>query len=333
MKLKPKGYGVIVRTNASGKTSEDFIDEINTLYKKSEKILETSKYLKAPALVYKDSDIVYRAVRDLFSEDIAEFVINDISDYESVKTMAAELSENFISKVKLYDKPMPIFEYYSLESQIEKALQKHVWLKSGGFLIIEQTEACVVIDVNTGKFTGKKNLQETVFKTNKEAAVEIAKQMRLRNLSGMIIIDFIDMESTENQKCILELLEAETKKDRIRTVVVGITQLGLVQVTRKKMREPLSNILLSSCPCCRGLGKVISMQSSIQKLEQEIITTFEQTVFNQITVHATEELITAFSGQQDCYSKEIEARYNKKIIFVRENNKVKTYYFIEKKKV
>lgn len=333
LKLKPEGYGIILRTNASGKASEEFIDEINSLYLKSQKILETSQYVKAPALVYKDSDSVYRAVRDLFSQDIVEFVINNPSEYEDVKHMAAELSQDFVQKVKLYDKPLPIFEYYSLETQIEKALQKHVWLKSGGFLVIEQTEACVVIDVNTGKFTGKKNLQETIFKTNKEAAVEIAKQLRLRNLSGIIIVDFIDMDSKEYQKHILELLEQETKKDRIRTVVVGMTQLGLVQLTRKKMTEPLSHILLSSCSCCRGSGKTVSMLSTVQKLEQQIVTIFEQTVFNQITLHASQELIDAFSGEDHCYTKAIEAKYNKKIQWIRENSKAKTDYHLDKQKI
>lgn len=331
--LKPENYGIIIRTNAEGKLEEDFLEEINKLYLKSEKILNTSEYIKSPALIYKDSSLVYRAVRDLFSNEIEEFIINDEQDYKDALEMTNRISNDFFSKVKYYNNQISIFDYYGIETQIEKALQKHVWLKSGGFLVIEQTEACVVIDVNTGKFIGKRNLQETIFKTNKEASIEIAKQIRLRNLSGMIIIDFIDMSLNENQKEILSLLESETKKDRVKTVVIGITELGLVQVTRKKMREPLNQILLDDCFCCHGCGKISSMQWTIQKLYNEIECIFKQTVFNQVKVYACRELIQAFSGENGKYLTIIENKYKKKIIFQIEDLRQKNYYRIEKKKI
>lgn len=331
--LKPENYGIIIRTNAQGKLEEDLLEEINKLYLKSEKILNTSEYIKSPALIYKDSSLVYRAVRDLFSNEIEEFIINDEQDYKDALEMSNRISNDFSSKVKYYNKQISIFDYYSIETQIEKALQKHVWLKSGGFLVIEQTEACVVIDVNTGKFVGKKNLQETIFKTNKEASIEIAKQIKLRNLSGMIIIDFIDMSLNENQKEILMLLENETKKDRVKTVVIGITELGLVQVTRKKMRESLNHILLDDCFCCHGYGKVASMQWTIQKLYNEIEYIFVQTIFNQVKVYACRELIQAFSGENNKYLTIIENKYNKKIIFQIEDLRQKNYYRIEKTKI
>lgn len=332
-KLKPEGYGIIVRTNAQGKSEEDFINEIDKLCIKSEKILNMGKYIKSPVLIYKDSSIVYRAVRDLFSNEIEEFIINNVEEYKHVLEMAFELSSDFVNKVKYYDGNIPLFDCYCIETQINHALRKNVWLKSGGFIIIEQTEACVVIDVNTGKFTGKKNLQETIFKTNMEAAIEISKQIKLRNLSGMIIIDFIDMKSNENQKNILEILENETKKDRIKTVVIGITELGLVQVTRKKTREPLSHILLDTCPYCNGSGTIESTQWTIQKLQHEIENIFKQTIFNDITVYACKKLIEDFEKGDKEYAHKIEKEYNKKITFIIEDEKPQNYYHIEKKKV
>ncbi len=332
-KLKPDDFGIIIRTNAEGKSEEEIKEEIQTLYEKSKKILNTGKYIKAPALIHKDFSLVYRAIRDLFSNEIEEFIINDYNDYKDVLEVMKEMSDGFINKVKYYDKDICIFDYYCIESQIEKALQKQVWLKSGGFLIIEQTEACVVIDVNTGKFIGKKDLEETIFKTNKEASIEIAKQIKLRNLSGMIIIDFIDMKSSKNQKEILDLLENETKRDRIKTIVVGITELGLVQITRKKMREPLNQILLDTCSFCRGTGKLHSIQWTIQKLQKEIEIIFKQTIFNQVIIYSSKEIETTFIGENKEYLNKLEKKYNKNIIFKVEDGKSKNYYKIEKKKV
>lgn len=330
--LKPENYGIIVRTNAENKSYQDFKNEIDTLYKKSEKILSTAEYIKAPALIYKDSSVLYRAVRDLVSEDINSIVVNDMDDYNLLVGFVADISDDFKNRVKYYDKSIPIFEYYSIQSQIEKLLQKHVWLKNGGFLIIEQTEACAVIDVNTGKFTGKKNLQQTIFKTNMEAAVEIAKQLRLRNLSGIIIVDFIDMESYENRKKLLELLEAETKKDRIKTYVVGITELGLVQITRKKSREPLSKIFLENCHHCKGTGKIRNTKYIIQNLYHEIEYIFLETIFDIVTVITSKEVQIAFCGDKNQYKSFLENKYNKKIVFQVSNSIQKNCYKLEKKK-
>lgn len=329
-KLKPKGYGIIVRTNAQGKQENDFIDEINQLYNRSEKILSTADYIKAPAVIYKDESIVYRLIRDLLSDDIDELVINDKQEYFNILQMIKEFNIDFSDRIRYYNDEIALFDCYKVESQIEKALQKHVWLKNGGFLVIEQTEACVVIDVNTGKFTGKKNLQETIFKTNKEAAIEIAKQIRLRNLSGIIIIDFIDMASNENQRKLIEILENETRKDRVKTVVIGITQLGLIQVTRKKMRKPLSHILLDNCNCCNGSGKLKSLQFVLPELQHEIESIFSQTIYNQIIIHASKELKEAFTGNENEHLKWLENKFNKKIVFKVDNSKYKSYYRIDR---
>jgi len=329
-KLKPKDYGIIIRTNAQQKSESDIMSEIEELYKRSEKILSTAKYIKAPAIIYKDSSAIYKVIRDLLSDDTDEIVINDELAYQDILQMVKQFDNNFLNKIRYYDDSITLFDCYKVESQIEKALQKYVWLKNGGFLVIEQTEACVVIDVNSGKFTGKRNLQETIFKTNKEAAIEIAKQMRLRNLSGIIIVDFIDMKLTENKKKLIEILENEIHKDRIKTVVIGITELGLVQITRKKVREPLNNILLDKCDLCKGESKLESLNFVLPKLQHEIENIFTQTVFNKVVIYTSKQLKDAFCGDKDIFLKQLEKKYNKKIVFKVDNSKYKCYYEINK---
>lgn len=330
---KPQNYGIIIRTNAEFKAEADIKSEIEKLYNKCENILSTGEFIKSPALLYKDSSILDRTIRDLVSDEIEAIIINDENDYNNIIEISKEIELNLKSKIQLYTNDISLFNYYSIESQIEKALQKHVWLKSGGFLIIEQTEACVVIDVNTGKFTGKRNLEETIFKTNKEAAVEIAKQLKLRNLSGIIIVDFIDMESTQNQNKILEILEAETKKDRVKTSVVGITELGLIQLTRKKIREPLQNIILDQCPYCKGTDKIYSTSFCLQKLYHEIDNIFKQTIYNELKIIGSKDLIKAFEGENKEYINKLQQIYNKKISTEIKEGITKNNYMIQKQKI
>ena len=180
---------------------------------------------------------------------------NSTEDYELLKKLCQELDIPE-SKIKLHDDGTSLFGAYYVEGQAKAAFNKQVWLKSGGFLIIEQTEACVVIDVNTGKYTGKADLGKTILKTNLEAAEEIARQLRLRNLNGMIIVDFIDMKSEQDRQAVQKKLEEAVSKDSLQTIVVGMTELGLMQLTRKKKRESLMHLMTRACPCCGGSGRV-----------------------------------------------------------------------------
>ncbi|MBO5148621.1 MAG: ribonuclease E/G, partial [Anaerotignum sp.] len=209
----------------------------------------------------------------------------------------------------LHEEKLPLFESYFLESQSEKALDEHVWLKSGGFLVIEETEACVVIDVNTGKAAGKGDLQKTILKTNLEAAEEAAKQMRLRNLSGIIIIDFIDMADPNAQKEVTKRLEAAVKKDRIKTVVVGMTELGLMQVTRKKTRPSLKRQMTTKCRACEGTGRLPSIEWTVTKMRRETESILAHTIYNKLTVKADPRLLSAFAGRENAYVKHLEADY------------------------
>lgn len=245
------GFGMIVRTDAAHVAQEALTQEILSLTSLFKRYTEVGAYLKPPALVYGENTVM----RELMTADMDAVVLNDAKELPAIREAAARYMGGF-DNVILHTEPVPLFDEYFVESKIKKALNKRVWLDCGGFLIVEQTEACAIIDVNTGKFRGKKNLRETIRKTNLEAAAEVARQIRLRNLSGMIIIDFIDMESREDIRMLYDVFSEALKKDRIRTNIVGMTELGLMQLTRKKTREPLSRILMTACAACGGTGHV-----------------------------------------------------------------------------
>ena len=305
--LLPEGCGAIVRTNGEGKTREEFEKEINVLAAKAEK-LKTGEFIKPPALLLQENHPVKRAARDFYAPDVDEYVVNDKNAYEELLETGDYNGENQPA-LKLHEEKLPLFESYFLESQSEKALDEHVWLKSGGFLVIEETEACVVIDVNTGKAAGKGDLQKTILKTNLEAAEEAAKQMRLRNLSGIIIIDFIDMADPNAQKEVTKKLEAAVKKDRIKTVVVGMTELGLMQVTRKKTRPSLKRQMTTKCRACEGTGRLPSIEWTVTKMRRETESILAHTIYNKLTVKADPRLLSAFAGQENAYVKHLEDDY------------------------
>ena len=312
--LLPEGCGAIVRTNGAGKSKEEFEKELTVLSAKAEK-LKTGAFHKPPALLLQENHPIQRAARDFYSADVDEYVVNEEVAYEELLETGDFNGENQPA-LKLHEDKVPLFESYFLESQSEKALDEHVWLKSGGFLVIEETEACVVIDVNTGKAAGKGDLQKTILKTNLEAAEEAAKQMRLRNLSGIIIIDFIDMADPNAQKEVTKRLEAAVKKDRIKTVVVGMTELGLMQVTRKKTRPSLKRQMTTKCRACEGTGRLPSIEWTVTKMRREAESVFAHTIYNKLTVKADQRLLHAFAGQDGAWVKALEEKSGGSILLL-----------------
>jgi len=256
-KIKPEGMGLIVRTASEGLNEEDFQRDLEFLKKLWESIRQKENRGAVPRCLHKDENLIYRAVRDLFTPDIDRFVINDQQQYLKVLEIVEMLSPDLLRRVHYFSKDYDLFQYYSLESEITRAFSRKVWLKSGGYIIIDRTEALTVIDVNTGKYTGSRNLEETVLKTNMEATEEIARQLRLRDIGGIIIIDFIDMQEKQHQNMVLEYLKQHLKKDRNRTTVVGMTGLGLIELTRKKVRREISFAVNSECPYCKGTGRIL----------------------------------------------------------------------------
>lgn len=305
--LLPEGCGAIVRTNGEGKSREEFEKEIFILAAKTEK-LKNGQFLKPPVLLLQENHPVQKAARDFYAADAAEYVINDAAAYKELLETGDYNGEGQPT-LRLYEEKVPLFEAYFLERQSEKALDTHVWLKSGGFLVIEETEACVVIDVNTGKAAGRGDLQKTILKTNLEAAEEAAKQMRLRNLSGIIIIDFIDMADAEAQKEVTKRLEAAVRKDRIKTVVVGMTELGLMQVTRKKTRPSLKRQMTTKCRACEGSGRLPSIEWTVTKMRREAESIFANTIYHTLTVQADPRLLAAFAGMERSYLRHLEERF------------------------
>ena len=267
---KPKGMGVIVRTAGANVSEDEFAHDIQFLYRMWERIKSKASYLMAPRMIHAEESLIFRTVRDIFTDDVDKFIINDNDYYQRVLTVVGITQPDMADRVEFYPNGDCIFEDFNIESKITKALQKKIWLKSGSYLVIDEAEALTAIDVNTGKYTGDRDLQETILKTNIEAAKEIAKQLRLRDIGGIIIIDFIDMEIEENRAKVVEELTAALKNDRTKTNVLGMTDLGLVEMTRKKLRRTLSAMVTATCPYCGGNGRVLSIPEMAMSLRREI---------------------------------------------------------------
>jgi len=265
---RPKGAGLIVRTAGDGKGEKEFGNDVKYLIKLWQKIEKKAQTSRAPALIHRELELTTGLIRDLFTEDVEELVIDSKEDHREILNYLRSISPELKDRVTLYRGRQPIFDGFDIEAQIEKAFERKVWLKKGGYLIIDQSEALVAIDVNTGRFTGKKNQEDTIFKTNIEAAREAARQLRLRDMGGIIVIDFIDMEIEANKRAVLDELRGNLKRDRSRTKAFAVSDLGLVEMTRQRERPSLLAYYSEDCPTCEGVGKILSLESVMVKLER-----------------------------------------------------------------
>ena len=259
--LRPKGMGLIVRTAAEGAQAQTLKGDIDYLVRLWESICQLAQHTTAPAVLHRDLSLINRSVRDMLLPGVKCLRVEGREAYETARKNAALLSQEMAGKVSLYDDRLPLFDLYRVDAQMEKAMTRKVWLGSGGYLVFDYAEALTVIDVNTGKFVGKKSLSDTVFKINCEAVAEIARQLRLRDIGGIVVIDFIDMEEEEHREALLQLLRKELKKDRTKTNLVGLTGLGLVEMTRKKVHQPIHTLVKQACPLCQGSGQVLTAES------------------------------------------------------------------------
>jgi ribonuclease E len=256
--VRPKGLGLIVRTAAEGASADDLRADLARLQARWETIERKAKKASAPAVIYSEPELVVRVIRDIFSPDFVELVVDGVELHERVGDYLTEVAPDQLAKLRLHEGRLPLFEHYRVVEQIHKALERKVWLPSGGSIVIDRTEAMTVVDVNTGKFVGKSNLEETVVANNLEAADELVRQLRLRDIGGIIIIDFIDMLFERNQQAVVERLRAALARDKTKSQVMEVSSLGLVQMTRKRVSGGLLESFSETCPHCEGRGVVIT---------------------------------------------------------------------------
>jgi ribonuclease G len=250
--------GFILRTACEGRSKREIQRDLAFLARLWKGIQKKAAGAAAPSLIHQDLDLITRTIRDFFTTETEQVVVDSTKDHKRIADFVRHFMPRLKSKIVLYEEKEPLFDRQGIEEKITKALERRVWLRSGGYIIIERTEALTAVDVNTGRFVGKRNQEETIFKTNLEAVQEVVRQLRLRNVGGIIIIDFIDMEKEANRKKVYDSLKEALKKDKARTNILKISELGLVEMTRQRTRESLENQLLSPCPHCDGRGKVKS---------------------------------------------------------------------------
>ncbi|MHB1127513.1 MAG: Rne/Rng family ribonuclease [Bacillota bacterium] len=311
--LKTQGMGLIVRTAAEGATAEDLKADIETLGALWKKIRNRSLHGPVPNLIHRDLELLQRILRDFFTEDIDRLLLNSRYAYQKALEALDVIAPQMKSKVHLMDN-QDLLDQYDITSQIQDALRRKVWLKCGGYIVIDHMEALTVIDVNTGKYVGSTNLNDTILKTNLEAAVEIGRQLRLRNIGGIIVIDFIDMDSTEHQDLVLKALEEQLKKDRTKTNILGITQLGLLEMTRKKARQGLESVMLKECPYCEGRGRVLSEDTVCLKAKKEIFDLARKTESLGILVEANPAVAACLIGTGGNNLRNLEERVEKHLM-------------------
>jgi ribonuclease G len=308
--------GYIVRTAAEGISEHELQADMEFLWKLWQRIKEKVVYAASGSVVHEDLSLAMRTVRDFVHDQVEKIRIDSRETHAKIDLFVAELVPRMIGRVEYYPGERPIFDLYGIEDEIQKALRRKVELKSGGYLIIDQTEAMTTIDVNTGGFVGHRTLEETIFKTNLEAAHSAARQLRLRNLGGIIIIDFIDMEEEEHQRQVLRALEKSLEKDHAKIQICSVSSLGLVEMTRKRTRESLEHVLCEPCPCCSGRGSLKTAETVCYEIFREITRTARAFVdVQRFMVLASQQVIDRLLDEEAASLAELELFIGKPISF------------------
>jgi ribonuclease G len=312
--LRKENFGFIARTVSEGTSAEKLANEMNFLVSLWEEIQKKNKTAPVPSLLHQELNATLRAVRDLFTQEVDKLVIDSKSGHEEILKFLDTFMPKLKESVELYEDPEPIFDAYNLESEISRALKKKVWLKSGGYIVIEHTEALVAVDVNTGRFVGKHNLEETILKTNLEAVKEIAYQIRLRDIGGLIIIDFIDMEKRSNRERVFNALQEALKKDRSKTNVLPMSELGLIEMTRKRTRETLNRMLCEPCFYCEGEGYLQSKRTICYNIYREMRREAPELMGHSVTLKVHPEVAELLLGEERGVVESLEKWLRKEVI-------------------
>lgn len=268
--MLPKGFGAIIRTVAEGKSDDLLKQDLDNLFKQWENIEKGVKGAKAPALVYKDMDTTSSVIRDLFQDAVERIVVDDKRLFKEVKAYVQSSSPDMAERIELYRDREPIFDRFGIEKEFQSLFGKKVWLKSGGYLYIEKTEAMTVVDVNSGRYAAKREQELNSLRTDLEAAREVCRQLRLRDIGGLIVIDFIDLEDEKNKKKVYDEMKKEMKRDRAKITVLPMTEFGLVQITRQRIRQTVQMSFSEACPTCAGTGLVQSKNTTLNQIERWI---------------------------------------------------------------
>jgi len=315
---RPKGTGFIVRTAAEDASDQELCDDVDFLARLWSEIERREQDMRGPGLVYADLDLPLRCIRDLMREDTSEVVFDDEEQYERVKKFTMAFLPRFADRVKKYDGRRPVFDHYHIEPALRLAVSRRVPLKSGGSLVIDQGEALTAIDVNTGSFTntGSGNLEDTVTANNLEACEEVARQLRLRNIGGIIVIDFVDMDKEGNRRKVWDAFQKALAKDRARTNVTKISELGLVEMTRKRTRESLLQVLTEPCPTCEGAGVVKSVTTVAYEILREVRRSGMTVDNERIEIEAAPRVAEVLQKQERDYLDSLEKRFQKLITVI-----------------
>jgi len=305
--------GAIVRTVAEGAGADALRADLRYLVRLWEVIQERFRSSGASSLVHEDLSLPLRVLRDLVTGDVEQILVDNLQDFESMSEFARTFLPNVEPRLVHYERRRPIFDLHGIEEEIQKALDRKISLKSGGHVVIDQTEAMTTIDVNTGAYVGHRNLEETIYRTNLEAAVAIARQLRLRNLGGIIIVDFIDMEDEEHRVSVLKVLEESMDGDHARHQVTPLSPLGLVEMTRKRTRESLQHILCEDCPVCAGRGFINTAETVCFEIFREVIRQARQFDFDEAIVLAHPDVIELLLDDQAAGLADLQEQTGKSI--------------------
>ena len=311
--IKPAGFGLIARTASEGVSKEKMRTEMEFLIKLWNSIQQKMSRGPVPSLIYQDLNITLRSVRDLFTKEVDRLVIDSRSEYDHILNFIDTFNPKLKHLVHLYEEPEPLFDAYGIEMELGRAQGKKVWLKSGGYIVIEMTEALTAIDVNTGRYVGKRNLEETILKTNLEAVKEIAYQLRLRNIGGLVVIDFIDLEKKNDREKVFNALKEALKRDKSKTNVLRMSELGLIEMTRKRTRENLNRIFREPCFYCEGEGWLKSRSSICYQVLRQIEREAWESKRDNVVVRVHPDIAAILLDEERPALEELEGRIGKRI--------------------
>src|SRR5580765_3390682 len=312
--MRPAGSGFIVRTVAENVSERELKSDMEFLIKLWNEVVRRAEGGRCPSLIYNDLDLLLRTVRDLFTADVEKLIIDSRSEYDRVKKFIAAFMPDFAGNIELYDGAEPIFDGFGIEIEIDRALERKVWLKSGGYLIVDEMEALTAIDVNTGRFVGKSSLEDTITKTNMEAAREVAEQLRIRSIGGMIVVDFIDMDRPHNRDKVTRSFNEYLKRDRSKAAVTRISELGLIEMTRKRTRESLLHTLTEPCTACEGKGYTKSRRTVCYELLRELRRQGDLVEGDTVLVEVHPEVAQVLATSDRPFLEDLEKRLQKRIV-------------------